>query len=135
MRLERSMTKRKRRAFCAELRAEAVRPCNVGDGTIGQVAKDLGLTETALRQWVKRAELDAGKGLPEALTTAECEELQRRAGRCGEHEPRGRPQRQCRRGELLRDAQDRALQPLHSFLGYRSLIEFELKAQCAAVAA
>ena len=29
---------------------------------IAQVAKDLDLTETALREWVKRAEIDAGKG-------------------------------------------------------------------------
>jgi transposase len=33
------------------------------------------LTETALREWVKRADIDAGKGPPEALTTTEREEL------------------------------------------------------------
>ncbi len=37
----------------------------------------LDLTETALREWVKRADIDAGKGPPEALTTAEREELAR----------------------------------------------------------
>ena len=71
------MAKRKRRAFNAEFKAEAVRLCKVDDRTIGQVAKDLDLTETALRDWVRRAEIDAGKRPPEALTTAEREELVR----------------------------------------------------------
>ena len=35
------------------------------------------LTEGALREWVKRADMDAGKGPPGALTTAEREELTR----------------------------------------------------------
>jgi transposase len=34
------------------------------------------LTETALRDWVKRAEIDAGNGPKDALTTAERQELQ-----------------------------------------------------------
>jgi transposase len=68
---------RKRRKFNAEFKAEAVRLCKVGDRTVRQVAKDLDLTETALREWVKRAAIDAGKGPPGALTTAEREELTR----------------------------------------------------------
>jgi transposase len=39
------------------------------------VAKSLDLTETALRDWVRRAEVDAGKGPAGALTTVEREEL------------------------------------------------------------
>ena len=70
------MAKRTRRKFTAEFKAEAVRLCAVGDRSVGQVAKDLDLTETALREWVRRAEVDAGKGPPGALTTAEREELQ-----------------------------------------------------------
>jgi len=31
----------------------------------------------SLREWVKRADIDAGKGPPDALTTAEREELAR----------------------------------------------------------
>jgi transposase len=77
MRQEWSMAKRKRRAFTPEFKAEAVRLCQVGDRSITQVAKDLDLTETALREWVKRAVVDAGKGPPEALTSSEREELQR----------------------------------------------------------
>ena len=44
-------------------------------GRSAQVAADLDLTETALREWVKRAATDAGKGPPDALTTAERDEL------------------------------------------------------------
>jgi|SRR5579859_648836 len=68
---------RKRRSFSAEFKAEAVRLCKVGDRSIQQVSKDLDLTETALREWVKRADVDAGEGPPGALTTAEREELTR----------------------------------------------------------
>ena len=68
---------RKRRKFDAGFKAEAVRLCKVGDRTVREVAKDLDLTETALRAWVKRADIDVGKGPPGALTTAEREELTR----------------------------------------------------------
>ena len=71
------MARRKRRQFTPEFKAEAVRLAQVGDRSIGQVAIDLDLTETALREWVRRAEVDAGKGPPGALTTAEREELSR----------------------------------------------------------
>jgi len=73
--MEKKKQRRKRRAFTPEFKAEAVRLCRVGDRTIAQIAGDLDLTETALREWVKRADIDAGKGPPEALTTAEREEL------------------------------------------------------------
>ncbi len=36
----------------------------VPGATVAQVAKDLDLTETALRDWIKRLEVDAGKGPP-----------------------------------------------------------------------
>ena len=68
---------RKRRVFTLEFRAEAVRLCKVGDRTISKVAKDLDLTENSLREWVKRADIDTGKGPPDALTTAERDELTR----------------------------------------------------------
>src|SRR5277367_6358911 len=68
---------RKRRSFNAEFKAEAVRLCKIGDRSIREVSKDLDLTETALREWVKRSDVDAGHGPPGALTTAEREELGR----------------------------------------------------------
>ena len=66
---------RKRRSFTPEFKAEAVRLCKVGDRTVRQVAKDLDLTETALREWVRRADVDAGKGPPGAVTSEERAEL------------------------------------------------------------
>ena len=68
---------RPRRTFTKEFKAEAVRLCKVGDRSIAKVAQDLDLTETALRDWVKRADIDAGNGPPGALTTSEREELTR----------------------------------------------------------
>jgi transposase len=69
------MARRKRRKFTAEFKADAVRLCSSGSRTVAQVATDLDLTETALREWVKRAAVDAGEGPAGALTTAERDEL------------------------------------------------------------
>ena len=52
--------RRPRRAFTPEFKAEIVEVCRRGDRSVGQVAKDFDLTETAVRDWVKQAELDAG---------------------------------------------------------------------------
>ena len=43
--------------------------------TVAQVARDLDLTRSALDSWVHQAQIDAGKGPPGALTTAERDEL------------------------------------------------------------
>ena len=67
--------RRKRRKFTEAFKAETVRLCRVGDRSIGEIAKELDLTETAVREWVKRFEIDTGEGPPGALTTAEREEL------------------------------------------------------------
>src|SRR6476661_8703202 len=67
--------RRARRQFTDEFKAEAVRLCRVGDRTIKKIAKDLDLTETALRDWVRRAEPE---GEPQvALKETEREELMR----------------------------------------------------------
>ena len=70
------MTKRKRRQYTDDFKADAVRLCVAGGRSISQVAGDLDLTDSALREWVKRSEADAGRGKPETLTAAEREELQ-----------------------------------------------------------
>jgi transposase len=54
---------RPRRAFTPEFKAEIVELCRRGDRSLAQVARDFDLTETAVRAWVKQAELDAGRGL------------------------------------------------------------------------
>jgi transposase len=64
---------RHRRSFTPEFKAEIVDACNRGDRSIGQVARDFDLTETAVREWVKQADIDAGRR--DGLTSAEREEL------------------------------------------------------------
>jgi transposase len=51
-----------------------VQLCQQGDRSIGQVAKDFDLTETAVREWVRQAELDAGYR-DDGLTSDERAEL------------------------------------------------------------
>ena len=67
--------KRTRRKFTAEYKAEVVRLVRSGGKTIGQVSKDLGLTESAVRNWVTQAAIDRGDGPKGALTTEERQEL------------------------------------------------------------
>lgn len=70
--------RRKRRSFTKEFKAETVRLCKVDDRSISQIARELDLTEAALREWVKRAEIDAAGPMPGGpLTSQEREELQR----------------------------------------------------------
>ena len=65
---------RPRRFFPPEYKAEVVELIRTTGKAVGQVAKELDLTETAVRQWVKQADLDAGRRTDE-LTTAERDEL------------------------------------------------------------
>ena len=68
-------TKRKRRHFTPEYKAEVVRLIRTGGKTAGQAARDLDLTATSVRAWVRQAEVDNGKGSAGTLTTAERDEL------------------------------------------------------------
>ena len=65
---------RRRRAFTPEFKAEIVELCQRGDRSVGQVARDFDLTETAVREWVRQAERDAGTG-DGGLTSDERDEL------------------------------------------------------------
>ena len=67
------MAPRARRTFSAEFKAETVELIRTSGKTIGQVCRDLDLTETAVRRWVQQVESDAGKR--PGLTTAERAEL------------------------------------------------------------
>ena len=64
---------RPRRSFTAEFKADIVERCRRGDRSVGQVAKDFDLTETAVREWVRQADVDAGER--PGLTSAERDEL------------------------------------------------------------
>ena len=66
---------RRRRSFAPEFKAEIVELCQRGDRSVGQVSKDFDLTETAVREWVRQAERDAGTRQDGGLTTAERQEL------------------------------------------------------------
>jgi transposase len=66
---------RVRRSFTDEFKAGAVRLVIDEGKSVGQAARELDLTESALRMWVERARADRGTGKPGALTTAEREEL------------------------------------------------------------
>jgi transposase len=64
---------RPRRSFTPEFKADIVERCRRGDRSIGEVARDFDLTETAVREWVKQAEVDAGERA--GLSSAERAEL------------------------------------------------------------
>ena len=66
---------RPRRSFTPEFKADIVARCQAGDRSVGQVAKDFDLTETAVREWVRQAERDDGTRADGGLTTSEREEL------------------------------------------------------------
>src|SRR5580700_7916732 len=70
-----SMKPRRRRSFTPEFKAEIVDLCQRGDRSVGQVAKDFDLTETAVREWVRQAGRDAGTVSDGGLTTEERREL------------------------------------------------------------
>lgn len=65
----------KLRIFSAEYKAEAVRLVSDSGRSIGLIALELGIGETALRRWVQQAVIEAGHGPSGALTTSERAEL------------------------------------------------------------
>ena len=59
----------------AEYKAETVRLVQRSGKSIGQMALELGIGETALRRWVEQAEIEVGRGPEGALKRSEREEL------------------------------------------------------------
>ncbi len=68
------MGKRHRRKFTDEFKAETVKLIRESGRTVGSVARELDLTETAVRNWVKQAE---ASGSAETLSPDEQAELRR----------------------------------------------------------
>ncbi len=64
---------RRRRSFTPEFKADIVEQCRRGDRTIAQIARDFDLTESAVRNWVQQAEIDAGER--DGLSTEDRQEL------------------------------------------------------------
>ncbi len=62
---------RARRPFTKEYKAEVVKLIRTSGKSPGMVARELGLTETSVRAWVKRAEIDKSKDPQGPLTSEE----------------------------------------------------------------
>ena len=65
---------RRRRSFTPEFKAEVVALVRQPGRTVGSVARDMDLTDSAVREWVKQAERDEGSRA-DGLTTAERAEM------------------------------------------------------------
>jgi transposase len=69
------MTARQRRSFAPEFKAHTVELVRTSGKSVGEVCRDLDLTETAVRRWIAQADIDEGRR--DGLTTAEHDELSR----------------------------------------------------------
>jgi transposase len=63
--------------YSAAFRSETVALVRSSEKSVAVLAKDLGLAEQTLRNWVAQDAIDAGRGRPGALTSDERQELQR----------------------------------------------------------
>ena len=70
-----SKSARNRRKFTPEFKLEAIRLTQDSGQSVAQVAKDLGLADGVLRNWIKQHEADNSSARTHALTSAEKEEL------------------------------------------------------------
>ncbi len=64
------MTRREKRVFSDERKVDAVKPVGTSGKSIGRIAKELDITETSLRHWVKVVEREnapVGSGLCSAV--------------------------------------------------------------------
>jgi transposase len=72
-----TMVKRKkprpRRSYTSEFKAEIVERCLRGDRSIPEVAADFDLSLTAVRNWIRQADIDAGRRA--GTTTSDRDEL------------------------------------------------------------
>ncbi len=60
-----------------EFRSEAIKLVRESGKPVAQIARDLGVSGSALAGWVKQDEADEGKGRNGMLTTEEREEMRR----------------------------------------------------------
>ena len=68
---------KKKPYYTPEFKSEAVGLLRGSDKPVSQVAKDIGVSQSALRKWDRQAKIDEGNGPAGALTTSEREELAR----------------------------------------------------------
>ena len=62
------------RAHSPEFRQRAVELARLREKPVGQIALDLGISDSCLRGWLKQADIDEGRR-DDGLSTAESEEL------------------------------------------------------------
>ncbi len=67
---------RRRRSFTPEFKTEVVALVRQSGRSVGTVAREMDLTETAVREWVRQAERDEGKRA-DGLSSAERAEMAR----------------------------------------------------------
>src|SRR2546429_9703174 len=67
------MTARRRRSFTPEFKAQTVDLLRTSGKSVGEVCRDLDLTETVVRRWLAQTDIDAGRR--DGSTTVEREEL------------------------------------------------------------
>jgi transposase len=65
--------RRPRRSFSKEFKAEVVQLVRTSGKTIAAISREMDLGETAVREWMRQADIDAGRR--DGLTTTEREEL------------------------------------------------------------
>jgi transposase len=69
------MSQKRRRTFTEEQKSEAVKIVEDSGKPIRQIAREMGLTESALRKWVKQAKIENQGGGQGELTSRERQEL------------------------------------------------------------
>lgn len=75
------MVEKKRRTFSKQFKEDAVRLVKESGESLATVARNIGVGESSLRNWVRQAEIDAGRGPAGVPTTSErvkIQELQRK---------------------------------------------------------
>jgi transposase len=70
-----TMSRRARRTFTDEFKADVVRLCQQGDRSVVQIARDLDLLFASVREWVRQAEANGVVGAEAPLSSSEREEL------------------------------------------------------------
>jgi transposase len=69
------MTQKPPKLFTDEQKAEAVEIVNQSGKSVSHIAKEMGLTESALRNWVKPTQIDRQSDPQGQLTSTERKEL------------------------------------------------------------
>lgn len=73
--MRKQKSRKQRRKFTPEYKAEVVDLIRQGDRSLGEVCRDLGLTDSAVRRWYQQAEKIKGNVSSPNLSEAERSEL------------------------------------------------------------